>query len=267
MRRLPGILWIFMKSRIKGSYAYRAAFWLDTLIFVLGYGTQAAVMVLLVTQFGSINGWKPYEVMLLYTYVLSSYTLCNAFFSGLMWNLSDSIRYGDFDQSMTKPLNPLLYEIVCSFSPYYFLHFFLAIAMMGVCIAGLGISLTIGKAVVLALSVIGGALIQAGVLILFASATFVFIVNPLNGDFLNSIRPVYEYPISVLPKAVQIVLTAVLPLAFISFYPAQNLLTKSDFLMFSPVLQYGTLPVGLLMLFISFRIWNIGVRRYKSTGS
>jgi ABC-2 type transport system permease protein len=267
MKRLLGILWIFMKSRIKGNYEYRAAFWLDTLIFVLGYGTQAAVMVLLVTQFGSINGWKPYEVMLLYTYVLSSYTLCNAFFSGVMWKLSSNIRYGDFDQSMTKPLNPLIYEIVCSFSPYYFLHFFLSLGMMCICIAGLGISLTIGKVVVLALSIIGGAFLQAGVLILFASATFILIENPLTGDFLNNIRPIYEYPISVLPKAVQILLTTILPLAFISFYPAQNLLSKSDFLMFSPVLQYGTLPIGVLVLLISFRVWNIGVRRYKSTGS
>lgn len=267
MKRIAGILWIFVKSRIKGNYAYRTAFWMDSLFFVFGYGTQAAVMVMLVSQFQTLHGWMPYEVMLLYAYVLSAYTLCNAFFDGVMWNLSDNVRNGNFDQSMTKPLNPLVYEIVCSFSPYYFLHFFISMAMVGVCVVGLGIELTVEKVVVLLISIIGGALLQAGVLILFASVTFVIIENPLTGYLLTKIRPLYEYPISVLPKAVQIILTTVLPLAFISFYPAQNLLSKNDFPVFSPLLQYMTLPVGLLVLFVAFRVWNVGIGRYLSTGS
>ena len=136
-----------------------------------------------------------------------------------------------------------------------------------VCIIGLDITLTVEKIIVLLLSIVGGALLQAGTLIMFAAATFVLIENPLTGNLVTKIRPLYEYPISVLPKVVQVILTTFVPLAFISFYPAQNLLSKSDFLIFSPVLQYGTLPVGVLVFYVAFHIWNIGVKQYRSTGS
>jgi hypothetical protein len=39
MRRIIGIFWIFMKTRIKGNIQYRGAFWIDSITFVLGYGT------------------------------------------------------------------------------------------------------------------------------------------------------------------------------------------------------------------------------------
>ena len=267
MKRYFGILWIFIVSRLKGRFEYRAAFWMDLLFFILGYGTQAAVKVLLVSQFNTILGWSPLEVMLLYAYSLSAYTLCNAFMDGVMWDLSDNVRTGDFDQSMTKPMNPLLYEMVCSFSPYYFLHFLLSLGMIGLCVHWLGVALTAGKVAVLALSLVGGAMVQAGVLVLFAAATFILIQNPLTGDMLNKLRPVAEFPLAVFPKAVQIIYTTVLPLAFITYYPAQNMLGKNDFLLFPPVLQYGALPVGALVLFIAYHVWNRGLRLYKSTGS
>jgi ABC-type uncharacterized transport system permease subunit len=99
MGRIAAIFWIFIKTRIKGNIQYRGAFWIDSVTFVLGYGTQAALMFLMVFRFDTINGWKPFEVMSLYAYILASYTLSNTFLSGVMHDLSHNIRTGDFDQS------------------------------------------------------------------------------------------------------------------------------------------------------------------------
>jgi ABC-2 type transport system permease protein len=267
MRRIAGIFWLFMKTRIKGNIQYRGSFWIDSVTFVLGYGTQAALMFLMVSKFETINGWKPFEVMTLYAYILASYTLANSFFSDIMHTLSEKIRSGDFDQSMTKPLHPLVYVMANSFSDYYFLHFFLAVGMIFFCAANLSIRFTFSTVFMLALSVLGGAFIQGGIWILFSAVSFALLNNPLNGGFYNHIRTTAEYPISVYPRAVQIIFSSVAPLAFAAFYPAQNLLGKNDFLFFPPLAQYLSLPVGLVFFFISYKIWNFAMKHYKSTGS
>jgi ABC-2 type transport system permease protein len=261
------VLWVFIKARIKGEYEYRTAFWIDMFSFILGYGSQAALMALMVTAFDTINGWKPAEVVLLYAYTLASYTLANTFFAGVMWGLSSRVKTGDFDQSLTKPFNPLIYEIISNFSEYYFLHFFMAIAMIVLGYFQTRQIITFTQVIVLVCAIIGGALIQGGVLILFTAASFVLINNPFHANFYSNIRVIVEYPVSVYPKAMQIVLTTVIPMAFISFYPVQNLTGKSDFGIFPPVIQYLTLPVGLAFFLISCAIWTLSMRKYKSAGS
>ena len=133
MKKTLAVLFLYMRVKAKGKYEYRAAFWLDALSFLFGYGAQTLLMVLLTQKFDTINGWTPFEVMLLYAYTLASYTLANALLSDVMWSLSRRIRTGDFDQTLTKPMKPLTYEIVTGFSPYYFLHFFLALGMVASC--------------------------------------------------------------------------------------------------------------------------------------
>jgi ABC-2 type transport system permease protein len=204
---------------------------------------------------------------MLYAYVLASYTLANSFLANVTFSLSRNIRTGDFDQSMTKPLHPLVYEMANSFSDYYFLHFFLALGMVFLCAMNLSIELTFIKALMLIISIIGGALIQGGIWILFSSAAFSLINNPLNGALYNNIRPVIEYPISILPKAIQFIFCAVIPLAFVSFFPAQHLIGKDDTLFFPKIVQNLSLPVGIVFFLLSFLIWDLSMRNYKSTGS
>jgi ABC-2 type transport system permease protein len=267
LKKIAAVFWLFMKTRIKGNIQYRGAFWIDSITFILGYGTQAALMFLMVSRFDTINGWKPFEVMTLYGYILASYTLSNSFLSGIMHDLSDSIRKGNFDQSLTKPMHPLVYEMANSFSDYYFLHFFLALGMIFFCAANLSIVFTAGKILVLAVSVLGGAFIQGGIQIFFSAASFFVFNNPLNGNLYNHIRPMAEYPTSVFPKWIQFVYSTVVPLSFAAFYPAQNLLGKEDFLFFPRYIQYLSLPVGLAFFILAFQFWSYALRFYKSSGS
>jgi ABC-2 type transport system permease protein len=82
-----------------------------------------------------------------------------------------------------------------------------------------------------------------------------------------TLRMLNENPVSIFPRFIQIFLTAIIPFAFVSFYPAQYFLGKEDFMMFHPALQYLTPVVGLFTLCVSGLIWSRGVNRYKSSGS
>ena len=96
-------------------------------------------------------------------------------------------------------MKPLTYEIVTGFSPYYFLHFFLALGMVAIGVTQLHVPVTPLTVLQIACGILGGACVQGGVLLLFASASFFWINNPLTGTFYTNIRPLIEYPISVYP--------------------------------------------------------------------
>ena len=59
MKRRWAVLFLYMRVKAKGKYEYRAAFWLDALSFLFGYGAQTLLMVLLTQKFDTINGWTP----------------------------------------------------------------------------------------------------------------------------------------------------------------------------------------------------------------
>ncbi len=72
-----------------------------------------------------------------------------------------------------------------------------------------------------------------------------------------------RYPVSIYNGIIRVVLTWVLPFAFVGFYPAAFFLRRDAFLtmaLLTPVVG------GILMLF-GIWIWNVGVRRYRGAGS
>ena len=81
------------------------------------------------------------------------------------------------------------------------------------------------------------------------------------------LREFADYPVSIYLRALQIILTFVLPYAFINFFPAQYFLQKNDFLLFHPLIQYLSPAVGAIMFAIAVVFWKIGLRHYQSTGS
>lgn len=266
MKRIIEILMIFIKTRIKGEYQYRTSFIIDVLSFVLGYGAQAIVMMLLVDTFRFIDGWNAWEVMLLYAYTLASYALANTFLNGVMWSLNARVRSGEFDQSLVKPLDPFMYEIVSNFSEYYSLHYLLALIMIFIGAVGLKVDISLRIVLQILVDTIAGAMIQGGILILFSALSFIVMNNPLTGSLYNSIRTLAEYPISIYPKIVQIVLTTVIPLAFASYYPVQNL-TRHYSSHATDVYQYLLLPIGVIFVYSMYRIWKWCIRFYGSSGS
>ena len=76
-----------------------------------------------------------------------------------------------------------------------------------------------------------------------------------------------QYPLSIFPIEVVKMLTFVIPVAFVNWYPCLYLLDREDPFGFPG--WFAILPplVGALMCGIAALAWRTGVRRYTSTGS
>jgi len=85
--------------------------------------------------------------------------------------------------------------------------------------------------------------------------------------FIHGIRRFVDYPISIYHRSIQVLVTFVIPFAFVNFYPVQYLLGGKDEVLFHPALQYGTPFVGIVLFVLAYRFWKIGINNYQSTGS
>jgi ABC-2 type transport system permease protein len=71
-----------------------------------------------------------------------------------------------------------------------------------------------------------------------------------------------QYPLTIYPKAINILLTWVIPYGFASFYPASYLLNRDvgNLAWFGPF-------VAAILLFIGYRLWQTGLKYYSGTGT
>ena len=257
----------FIKIRMMSIAEYRKAFFIGAIAQFIGYGAQFIVLWLMLDHFQTINGWTKYEVILLYSFNLASYALAAFFLFNPTRQLSLMIKNGTFDEVLTKPLNSLLYLICRDFNTAYFSHLTLAVSFMIISFIQLGITLGSAQFFFLVITLIGGALIQGGLMLLMALPTFWIVENRGLIEILSQKARFVQYPISIYNIALQVILTLILPYAFVNFFPIQYLLQKDDFTVFHPSFQFLTPFVGMACMTIAYLGWTFAIKHYQSTGN
>jgi ABC-2 type transport system permease protein len=119
------------------------------------------------------------------------------------------------------------------------------------------------------LVVAGGALIDLGISLVVATVSFWFIrVDTLRWVVMSLEQDFTRYPISIYTRGVRIVLTFVLPFAFMNYFPATYFLQKAETgLHLNPAIGLLTPAIGLAWLAASYAFWRVGLRHYQGTGS
>ncbi|MFP4661223.1 MAG: ABC transporter permease [Halanaerobiales bacterium] len=258
----------FVKIRVQSIAEYRGSFISGAVAQFISYGADFLIIWIMINQFKTIGSWGPYEVMLLYAINLFSYGVAGFFFFNLSRELPYMIRRGEFDEVMTRPLNSLLYLITRSFNTAYVSHLTLSLITIIICSYHLNIEINLWSIIVLAIIIVSGALIQGSGFLMTTIPVFWFVDNSgFIGILFWNLKEFVRYPLSIYNRAVQILLTLIIPYGFISFYPAQYFLGKEDYLSFHPYIQYLSPLVGILLMGIAVIFWHVAINHYKSTGS
>jgi len=70
-----------------------------------------------------------------------------------------------------------------------------------------------------------------------------------------------EYPIDIYNKVIKIVITIILPFAFVAYYPTM------DYLGFNHAMIYLSPLVAIVLWFVAIKLWNFALTKYRSTGT
>lgn len=253
-------------AQARSQMQYRFNFVASIISMVLTYGGQFISLYWLTQRFETIDGWKLEEIVLLYALAILSWGFAVSFFFSLH-GFEDQIRQGVFDRALLRPINPLL-TVLGSQSPIAGLgQFVFSIAAFLFAVRAAQITLTLPKLAYLLLTALGGGLILGAAII--AVATIAFWTTRTYVFYWSLVFPARQlinYPVSIYHRALQIILTTVVPFAFINYFPAHVLLDRTSELSF-PLLAWATPLIGVVTITVAYSFWSLGTRFYTSTGS
>ena len=247
------------------EYPSNIAGWLisNPLQFIMGF----AIIKFVVEAFGEINGWNYGQLAFLYGVSVISHALSMIFFvQG--WFMGYYVIHGEFDRYLTRPLG-VLYQF-----------FFTNINIFGVTDLIPGVLVFIYGCVkcetkVTALFVvqvivmlIGATLIRGGIYILLGSTSFHTRSAVDFGQYTQEIMDkTTMYPISMYPESMQLILTFLIPIAWVSFFPVSSVLGIDTGIFNGLAMPFITLGVGILMMCVAGLYFNIGLKKYESAGN
>jgi ABC-2 type transport system permease protein len=261
-----GIALSMWGAALRSELQYRANFIIMVLMGVVFQCTGFAFIWVVLLRFRALAGWSLGEVIFLYGLRLIMHAL-TGILAGDLHTLEWKVRQGEFDRYLVRPVPPLLQLLL------HRVH----VNIFGDLLGGLALFVIAGTLVTvdwtplaifyLVLALLGGALIELALRLLFSALVFrslsangfMFLLDTLFSNFGN-------YPLKIFGSVLEFLLTFGLPLAFTSYFPATVLLGRTGELRASPLLAYGAPLVGVIWLALTLLIFQREMRQYQSSG-
>jgi ABC-2 type transport system permease protein len=245
----------------------RMQYKLDTFLLSLAVLVRESVTVvtlyLILLRFSQIKGWDIGQLLFLYSFVFLTYSLCVLIFTGVR-DFEHTVHQGEFDGYLTKPIHPL-FQVIARKSDIMatFGHGGLGLIMFIYSYQRMGIPFTLYNLLILLGVIMGGILIQGALLLIPAALTFwTTKSSEIQNLMFYQMRSFIAYPLSIYPKFIQYLLTYVIPLAFVNYYPAQYFFESKG----AGHTIYLTPLIGIAIFAAAVILWMYGVRHYKSSG-
>ncbi len=260
------LVFLYAAQREKSLMAYRGDFLVGALTSVLTTAINVVFIWVIFQNVPNLLGWKFEELLMIYGFSQLAWGIFATFF--LSWTVTFPELYiieGYLDRILLRPLPPLfqltmenveLRQGVVNLIKGAILIWYAQYAMPELTFTPWHWLLSAG------LALLGGAIYSA-MFAIFATASFWLkdragIVSPLF-TLSNAAR----WPLTIYGPALELVLTWIIPLGFVAFYPAA-LITRPD--------QYRmmiiAMPLMALALFLlTSWVFARGLRVYESTGS
>lgn len=240
---------------LRGQADFRADFIASILDGALWQTSVVVFASVLLTRFPSIGDWTSSAVLLLASMRMTSHGLVTLFFGRILY-IHSIVQEGHIDGYLTRPMSVYRQIQYARFSANAFGDLLVAGSLLTVAIARFDQPWTPVRVVVLVLGVIGGAFLEAAITNVFAGLT---LIHPVAASwsfrFQDILAAVGNYPLNILPIAVQLCLTYLIPIVFIVYLPAAVITGQLDAAAVPAWLAYAAPLVGVASYAVSRWIW------------
>lgn len=236
----------------------------DALAFsLISLGTIVKMIVSIIffqsifSQVREIGGWNFHQVITLQgTYFFIEAVAWATYIRGFN-RISRFVENGDLDIFLTKPIN------LRTFFIYRYIDIFFSLPQIligiGLMIYGMGFNtqsiFLFPQFLVLLISAF---IIHYSLIVILSTINFFHIV-PHTYYLFSEVSKLGQYPIEIYKGAIRLILSIIVPIAFIYTIPAQSLFSEwsSVYLFYSPIM-------AICFFVISKAIWQRGINRYES---
>ncbi|MGJ7537910.1 MULTISPECIES: ABC transporter permease [Variovorax] len=267
MRSLP-LFFRLVRTSIAAQARYPASALMLTLGQFLGSGIEVIAVWALFHRFGEVQGWHIGEVALFYGLVNCMFALADALGRGFDVLGTEFLRTGAFDRLLLRPRSLALQLMGNDFRISRAGRLLQGVAVIVFATHQAAIAWTPATVTIALFAIAGGIALFLGILVLQGTLSFwtvesLEIANVLTYGGVQAA----QYPLALYAQWFRRVLTFIVPLACVAYYPVLAILGKADPLgapgwvgMVSPL-------AGFVFLAAAFGAWRFGLRHYASTGS
>ncbi|MCH9681200.1 MAG: ABC-2 family transporter protein [Deltaproteobacteria bacterium] len=256
----------YFATSIRSQLQYRASVVMLTIGHLLMTGVEFFGMWALFDRFGHLQQWRLAEVALLYGMANIAFAISEAVGRGFK-AFGQMVRKGDFDRLLLRPRGTAFQVCAQHFELVRLGRLLQGLAVLGYAIVELGLLDAGSRLLLLLTAIIGGACVFTGLFILQATTAFwtvesleIFATVTYGGVETT------QYPMSIYRDGFRSVFTFVVPLVFVNYVPGLAILGRPQTI--GPWWLAWISPlIGLAFLLLCLRLWRLGVRHYRSTGS
>jgi viologen exporter family transport system permease protein len=254
-------------ARVRGQMQYRVSFALASLGSVLGTLIEFLAIVVLFSRVPRIAGWSLWDAALLYALAETSFSIAELIGSALD-DFHQRIAAGTFDRVLTRPVGAFIQVLAEELALRRVGRVCQGLIVLYLAVSHTAITWSADKVVVLLASLACGVAIFFSIFVLAAAFCF-WTVEGKEATHVFSYGGVTlaDYPLDIYADWLKRFAIFVLPLAFVSYYPALYLLERPDPLGLPDWMRLLSPVAAAILVGLAWLGWSAGVRHYQSTGS
>lgn len=260
--RLVYIYFRCLGQQMKAILAYEADFVVMLFSAVI---VQIAGFLFIWTIFQripNINGWTMWQVVMMYALVFVTEGVGSLFFEGT-WRLSELVYNGKFDQILVRPVSPIVQVLAGAVGFNGLGNIVTGLVLIVIGIVNTPVQWTPGRLLMLVILIASAATIRVAINLGSAASAF-WIKAPWSmvPMFVHQLGEFAKYPITIYSVAVQALIVIAVPFAFVSFFPTAFIFGVDAW----SIQGFLTPLVAIYSVLMAVWLFNVGLRRYESTG-
>lgn len=258
----------YVAISIRAQMQYRGSFIMLTFgAFVVSACEFAGILVLF-GSFHALGEWGLAEVALFYGLINTAFPLAEAVGRGFDC-FSGMVKNGGFDRILLRPRSAAFQIAAKEVQLLRIGKFTQGLMVLVWAMSALELEWNAVRILLLTVTILGGASLFYGLFVIQATISF-WTTETL--ELFNAVTyggcETAQYPLAIYRPWFRKFFTFVIPLACITYFPALGLLGREDAVMGSPEWFHWLAPCfGVVFLAVSMLFWQVGVRKYCSTGS
>ncbi len=257
------IYWYFVRNVAVETMSYRLNFFLMFVINSGWFAIYLATYAVIFSRVKSLAGWRPYEVVFLAATWQLIFSVFTSVFVTNLTNISWSIRTGDMDFVLIRPLSPLFHHSFNRIEPGSVMSILTSFPVLLWAARHLP-GFSPGPAALLAYPLLvasGIAMLFSMMLLLVSAAFWSTRASSVQGLFW-SLQEFGGYPAEIYRGGLRWFLTFLVPVAVIANVPARALLKGLN-----PAMAGVSLAASALLFLAARSVFYLGLSRYRSASS
>ena len=264
LQRLVRIYFRLQLLHLRSQLEYEADFWVGIFGAAMRHVAGFLFIWAVFHQVPQVQGWTLWELLFLYALAIIPMGLVELFYDG-PWQLTELINEGRLDRVLLRPL-PAGLQVVTEASSLHGLgSVLLGLVLLVRAGAELHLTLAVWQYAFVVVSLVGSMLLIGSLFFITQCLAFWEPSTTMSLSMLvQEMTALARFPVTLYDQLFRVLLTWVIPFAFISYFPGLVLLGRPEA---NPWLGYGSPLAGVVVTFVAARVWGFSLKFYQGAGS